>query len=149
MSVDLKVGFDDKYWMREVERGRKMAQKAMDRGGGLNLKINEKGFRQPLGRITGDLKQFDSALAASNARVIAFGASTAVIGGISKAFKDLAKTTVEVAKQFADINRILGMSSKGLEQFGNQLHNLDQQLKQLMKTLLQPVLVFKIRQKLH
>ena len=124
MSVDLKVGFDDKYWMREVERGRKMAQKAMDRGGGLNLKINEKGFRQPLGRITGDLKQFDSALAASNARVIAFGASTAVIGGISKAFKDLAKTTVEVAKQFADINRILGMSSKGLEQFGNQLFQI-------------------------
>ncbi|MAR66803.1 MAG: phage tail tape measure protein [Crocinitomicaceae bacterium] len=124
MSVDLKVGFDDKYWMREVERGRKMAQKAMDKGGGLNLKINEKGFRQPLGRITGDLKQFDSALAASNARVIAFGASTAVIGGISKAFKDLAKTTVEVAKQFADINRILGMSSKGLEQFGNQLFQI-------------------------
>ena len=124
MSVDLKVGIDSKYWQREFQKGRKIAQREMDKMGGLNVKINEKGFRQPLGRITGDLKQFDSALAASNARVIAFGASTAVIGGISKAFKELAKTTVEVGKAFADINRILGMSSKGLEQFGNQLFQI-------------------------
>ena len=125
MAVELKVGIDQKHWLREVERGRKMAEAAMKKSGsGLKLKIDEKGFRQPLGRISGDLKQFDSALAASNARVIAFGASTAVIGGISKAFRDLAKTTVEVGKQFADINRILQLSSKGLEKFGNQLFEI-------------------------
>ena len=97
MAVELKVGIDKKHWLREVERGKKLAQAAMKKsGGGLKLKVDEKGFRQPLGRISGDLKQFDSALAASNARVIAFGASTAVIGGISKAFRDLAKTTIDV-----------------------------------------------------
>lgn len=122
MSVDLKVGIDKKHWLREVERGRKMAQQAMNKSGAeMKLKINEKGFRQPLGRITGDLKQFDSALAASNARVIAFGASTAVIGGISKAFRELAKTTIEVGKAFADINRILQLSNKDLSKFGNEL----------------------------
>jgi TP901 family phage tail tape measure protein len=125
MSIDLKVGIDQKHWLREVERGRKMAQQALNKSGAeLKLKINEKGFRQPLGRITGDLKQFDSALAASNARVIAFGASTAVIGGISKAFKELAKTTVEVGKAFADINRILQMSNKDLSKFGNDLFEI-------------------------
>ena len=125
MSVDLKVGIDQKHWLREVERGRKMAQQALNKSGAeLKLKVNEKGFRQPLGRITGDLKQFDSALAASNARVIAFGASTAVIGGISKAFKELAKTTVEVGKAFADINRILQMSNKDLSKFGNDLFEI-------------------------
>ena len=124
MSVDLKVGIDKRHWMREVERGRKIAEDAMKKSGGLKLKIDEKGFRQPLGRITGDLKQFDSALAASNARVIAFGASTAVIGGISKAFKELAKTTIEVGKQFSDINRILQLSRKDLEGFGNELFKI-------------------------
>ena len=125
MSVDLKVGIDQKHWLREVERGRKMAQQALNKSGAeLKLKVNEKGFRQPLGRISGDLKQFDSALAASNARVIAFGASTAVIGGISKAFKELAKTTVEVGKAFSDINRILQMSNKDLSKFGNDLFEI-------------------------
>ena len=124
MSVDLRVGIDKKHWMREVERGRKIAEDAMKKSGGLKLKIDDKGFRQPLGRISGDLKQFDSALAASNARVIAFGASTAVIGGISKAFKELAKTTIEVGKQFSDINRILQLSRKDLEGFGNELFKI-------------------------
>ncbi len=125
MAIELKVGLDKKYWLKEVERGKKLAQDAMKKsGGGLKLKIDEKGFRQPLGRISGDLKQFDSALAASNARVIAFGASTAVIGGISKAFKELAKTTIEVGKQFSDINRILQLSSKDLEKFGNKLFEI-------------------------
>ena len=67
---------------------------------------------------------FDSALAASNARVIAFGASTAIIGGVSRAFRDLAKSTIEVEKAFIDINRILGMTSKQFESFGNKLFDI-------------------------
>ena len=47
MSVDLRVGIDKKHWMREVERGRKIAEDAMKKSGGLKLKIDEKGFRQP------------------------------------------------------------------------------------------------------
>jgi TP901 family phage tail tape measure protein len=124
MSMKLDAIIDSKTLQASIQRGvreynRKFASKET-----LKLKIDDKGFRQPLGRITGDLQMFDSALAASNARVIAFGASTAVIGGISKAFKDLAKTTIEVAKSFADINRILQLSTKNFETFGNQLFNI-------------------------
>ena len=71
--------------------------------------------------ITGEPCPFDDALAASNARVIAFGASTAVIGGISKAFRELAKTTIEVQKSFSEINRILDLSTKKFETFENNL----------------------------
>lgn len=124
MSMKLDAIIDNKTLQASIQRGvreynRKFASKET-----LKLKIDDKGFRQPLGRITGDLQMFDSALAASNARVIAFGASTAVIGGISKAFKDLAKTTIEVGKTFADINRILQISTKNFESFGNQLFNI-------------------------
>jgi len=87
----------------------------------LNLGIDPKTFSQPLGRITGDLKQFESALAASNARVLAFGASTAVIGGVAKSFKDLASSTIEVEKALVDINRVLALSSSGLQKFSSDL----------------------------
>jgi hypothetical protein len=107
MSVKLDAIIDSKTLERSISQGVKAWNRKNAGKHTLNVKINEKGFRQPLGRITGDLNMFDSALAASNARVIAFGASTAVIGGISKAFKELAKTTIEVGKAFADINRIL------------------------------------------
>ena len=125
MAIDLKAGIDHAAFVRDVEKGMKLANRAMQkRANSIKLKLDDKGFRQPLGRITGDLNMFDSALAASNARVIAFGASTAVIGWISKAFKELAKTTIEVGKQFADINRILSLSNKNFEKFGNQLFEI-------------------------
>ncbi len=127
MAIDLKAGIDHAAFVKDVERGMRKANAALSkRANTLKLKLDDKGFRQPLGRISGDLNMFDSALAASNARVIAFGASTAVIGGISKAFKDLAKTTIVVAKQFADINRILSLSNKNFEKFGNELFNISQ-----------------------
>ena len=124
MPLKFDAVIDGKKLQDSIARGvreynRKFASKET-----LKLKIDEKGFRQPLGRITGDINMFDSALAASNARVIAFGASTAVIGGLSKAFKDLAQTTIEVRKAFVDINRILQINSKNFEAFGNQLFDI-------------------------
>ena len=125
MAVNLDVGINHKAFLRDVERGVKLANKRLaSSASGLKLKIDEKSFRRPLGRITGDINMFDSALAASNARVIAFGASTAVIGGISKAFRELAKSTIEVEKAFVDINRILNMSRQNFEQFGNALFEI-------------------------
>ena len=125
MSIRLNAGIDHRAFVKDVEKGMRMANKALSkRANTVKLKLDDKGFRQPLGRITGDLNQFDSALAASNARVIAFGASTAVIGGISKAFKELAASTIEVQKAFKDINRILNMSNQGFEKFGNQLFDI-------------------------
>jgi hypothetical protein len=75
----------------------------------INLKINEREFRQPLG---------------SNARVLAFGASTAVLGGVVKAFKDVADSTLQVEKNLADINRILNLSVGSLQKFSTQLFDI-------------------------
>ena len=90
----------------------------------INLKINERQFRQPLGRITSDLNDFESAMKASNARVLAFGASTAVLGGVVKAFKDVADSTLQVEKNLADINRILNLSVGSLQKFSTQLFDI-------------------------
>jgi TP901 family phage tail tape measure protein len=125
MSIKIDAAINEKAFLDSVNKGVRAYNRKFGKSGGtLKLKIDEKGFRQPLGRITGDINMFDSALAASNARVIAFGASTAVIGGVSKAFRDLAKTTIEVQKAFADINRILQLSNKNFETFGNKLFEI-------------------------
>ena len=128
MSVQIQTVIDQKAFLDSVQKGINMANKRLQSSTSkLKLNIDDKGFRQPLGRITGDLKMFDSALAASNARVIAFGASTAVIGGISRAFKELAKSTIEVQKAFTDINRILNLSTRQFDKFGNQLFDIGKQ----------------------
>ena len=125
--IKLDAIINDKKLLDSIQKGVDQYNKSRSGKSKLDLKINEKGFRQPLGRITGDLDKFESALAASNARVIAFGASTAVIGGITKAFKELTATTISVQKQFADINRILGATNEKFEAFGNSLFNIGKQ----------------------
>ena len=76
-------------------------------GAQLNLKINERAFTQPLGRITGEVSEFNKSLKASNARVLAFGASVGVLSSVIKSFKDLATTVISVEKQLTSINTIL------------------------------------------
>jgi TP901 family phage tail tape measure protein len=79
---------------------------------------------QPLGRITGDLKEFEKSLAASNARVIAFSSSTAVLYGMIGGFAALVKTTVDVEKKLKDINVILNASASNFAQLRSGLFNI-------------------------
>ena len=51
---------------------------------------------QPLGRITGQADEFTKSIEASNARVIAFGASVGIINGLVQSFKGLVNVTIEV-----------------------------------------------------
>ena len=73
---------------------------------------------RPLGKITGQANEFQKSLEASNARVLAFGASVAVINNLSQAFGALVSNTIKVEATFAKINTILGGTEKQLSQFG-------------------------------
>ena len=98
------------------------------------LRLDTKGFK-PLGRITGELGEFEKSLAASNARVIAFGASTTVIMGIQRAFGALIKTTINVEKQLTDINVIMNESTAGIAKFGKELFKVAGQTGQSFETI--------------
>jgi TP901 family phage tail tape measure protein len=74
---------------------------------------------RPLGKITGQADEFRKSLEASNARVLAFGASVAVINKLSQAFGALVSNTIKVEATFAKINTILGGTKKEIEQFGS------------------------------
>jgi TP901 family phage tail tape measure protein len=87
----------------------------------LNLKDS---LSQPLGRITGKVSEFQKSLEASNARVLAFGASAGAIYTVQKAFSEIVKSTIEVEKSLADINVVLNASTKDLGKFGSSLFGI-------------------------
>ena len=79
---------------------------------------------QPLGKITGQADQFTKSMEASNARVIAFGASVGVLAAVSKGFKSIVSSAIEVEKSLASINTILGANAAQLNQFKNDIFSV-------------------------
>jgi TP901 family phage tail tape measure protein len=97
--------------------------KGIDFGGGARSLDK---LSRPLGKITGQATEFQKSLEASNARVLAFGASVAVINKLSQAFSALIANTIKVEATFAKINTILGGTDKQLQQFGNGIFKVAQ-----------------------
>ncbi|NBV98835.1 MAG: phage tail tape measure protein [Proteobacteria bacterium] len=109
----------------QMEREVSAALKRLEsKGFNLGQGINARAFTQPLGRITGAANEFQKSLDASNARVIAFGASAGAIYNVQRAFSSLITSTIEVQKSLTDINVILGASNKTLGQFSDQLFQI-------------------------
>jgi TP901 family phage tail tape measure protein len=127
MSVQINVAANQAALTASIQAGVQAYNQRFAQNNQLNLTINPRAFSQPLGRITGDVKDFEAALAASNARVIAFGASTAVLGGVIRSFKELANVTIEVEKNLADINRVFGLTTSQLQKFSTDLFNVTKQ----------------------
>jgi TP901 family phage tail tape measure protein len=89
----------------------------------INFNLKD-GISQPLGRITGKVSEFDKSLEASNARVLAFGASAGAVYALGRAFKEMVSSTIEVEKSLTDINVVLNASSSQLSQFSSGLFNV-------------------------
>ena len=124
MAVKLGVDFDPNTKKVEAALARIQAQaKGVQFGGG--AKSIDK-LSRPLGKITGQASEFQKSLEASNARVLAFGASVAVINKLSQAFGALVSNTIKVEASFAKINTILGGTQQQLEQFGNGIFKVAQ-----------------------
>ena len=90
------------------------------RGGGANLRPLGSG----LSAATANANEFTKAMEASNARVIAFGASAGIIYGVARAMSEVVKSTVDVEKRLKDINVILGETSSGLARVGSELFRI-------------------------
>ena len=61
--------------------------------------------------------EFTKSLEASNARVIAFGASAGLIMNIDRAFKAMVKSAIQVEKAMADVNVVMNASTRNLKKF--------------------------------
>ena len=102
---------------------------------GLHVNINDRQFTRPLGKITGSVSEFNKSLEASNARVLAFGASVGIIQGVQTAFKALISSAIEVEKKLTEINVVMGLTSKQLENFGSKLFDVARNTAQSFSTV--------------
>ena len=127
MAVQINVAANQAALTASIQAGVQAYNQRFAQNNQLNLTVNQRAFSQPLGRMTGDVKDFEAALAASNARVIAFGASTAVLGGVIRSFKELATVTIDIEKNLADINRVFGLTTSQLQKFSTDLFNVSKQ----------------------
>lgn len=109
---------------------------------GLNVKIRSSDFTQPLGRITQKADEFTKSLEASNARVIAFGASAAIIGGVTKTFSELVLQAIKVEKVLTDINVVLGTTAQNLSKFGDNLFRVARNTAQTLEVAAEAALEF-------
>ena len=119
------------------------AAKKAGRSLGVNLGKSAKSIdmlSQPLGRITGKADEFTKSMEAANARVLAFGASVGVLTTITKSFKDLVTTTIQVEKSMASINTILNANAKGLRQFQKEIFDVARNTEQSFDTVAEAAL---------
>lgn len=107
-----------------------------------NLKLNPssinasaKQVQQALGRITGSASEFQKSLDASTARVFAFGATTAVINGVTQSFKALISTTITVQSKLVEINSILGASAQEFNKYRNSIFQVAKTTGQSFQTV--------------
>ena len=113
-----KLRLDDK----QVQQQLKGVQRTVSQ---LNSNpIVAKNFTQPLGRITGAADEFTKSLEASNARVVAFGASAGAIYALERAMSQLVTTTIEVEQAFTNIRALTNSSTKEFKRLGDGLFNV-------------------------
>ncbi|MAF43992.1 MAG: phage tail tape measure protein, partial [Parcubacteria group bacterium] len=129
MAIDirLKVAGETTQLQRDIKK----ALKSDYRLGSLE----HKGFSQPLGRIKGQLGEFEKSMEAANARVIAFGASTGAIYAVTTAIREMVRASLDIEKTLADINVILGATSSNLDAFGNSLFAIANKTGQSFQTV--------------
>ncbi len=125
-----------------LEKDIQRAIQKVNARGGLNVKLNARSFTQPLGKITASADEFTKSIEASNARVIAFGASVGVINSISNAFKSLVQETIALEKRLAEVNVVLGANASQLNTFGKQLFNVARNTAQSFDTVSEAALEF-------
>ena len=113
-DITLTVGGDVRSLEKEIDRLSKKRINPLGGGGGGK-------FSNPLGRITGQLGEFEKALDASNARVLAFGASAGALYAVQKGLRAILDASINVEAKLADINVILNASGKNLDKFSNSL----------------------------
>lgn len=126
IRADVSLNVNTTNVKRSLDKATNEINKTLGRINGrqVSFNVNSRSFTQPLGRITASANEFTKSLEASNARVIAFGASVGIINGVTNAFKGLVLETIRFEKTLQDINVVLDLSSKSIERFGSGLFDV-------------------------
>ena len=102
-------------------------------GGGGGDKVRALGTG--LSKATVRADEFTKSLEASNARVIAFGASAGLIMQVDRALKAMVQSAVKVEKAMMDVNVVMNVSVKTLDQFGKGMFKVARETAQSFDTV--------------
>jgi TP901 family phage tail tape measure protein len=108
----------------------------------LRLNINDRGFTQPLGKMTRSASEFQKSLEASNSRVLAFGASVGVMNAVANSVKFVASEAVKLEKSLADVNVVLNVGQKSLQGFRKELFTVARETAQPFEEVTKAALEF-------
>ena len=87
-------------------------------GGGRGGADKVRALGTGLSKATVRADEFNKSLEASNARVIAFGASAGLIMQVDRALKAMVASAIKVEKAMADVNVVMNTTNKNLQKFG-------------------------------
>jgi TP901 family phage tail tape measure protein len=126
IRADVSLNVNTSNVKRSLDKATNEINKVVGKISGkpVSFNVNAKSFTQPLGRITASANEFSKSLEASNARVIAFGASVGIINGVSDAFRNLVLETIRFEKVLSDINVVLGLSNESIQRFGEGIFDV-------------------------
>ena len=88
-----------------------------------------------LSKATVRADEFNKSLEASNARVIAFGASAGLIMAVDRALKAMVASAIKVEKAMMDVNVVMNASVKTLDQFGKGMFKVAKETAQSFDTV--------------
>ncbi len=120
---------------KEAAKVGKTLSGAFSGSGGGGAAKGTRALGSGLSAATVKANEFSKSLEASNARVVAFGASAGVIMGIERALKAMVSSAVKVEKAMADVNVVMNASTKTLEQFGKGMFTVAKNTAQSFDTV--------------
>ena len=119
---------------KEIDKMGKGLSKSFGGGmGGGGDKVRALG--SGLSKATVRADEFNKSLEASNARVIAFGASAGLIMQVDRALKAMVTSAIKVEKAMADVNVVMNASVKTLDQFGKGMFKVAKETAQGFDTV--------------
>ena len=122
----------DEINRKVADIGKRMGKSFGGMGGGTD-KIRALG--SGLSKATVKADEFSKSLEASNARVIAFGASAGLIMGVERALKAMVTSAIKVEKAMMDVSVVMQVSNRQLEQFGKGMFRVAKETAQGFDTV--------------
>ena len=134
-TIEIRGRFDDRRMERDIRKSLSRIERS---AGKINFNKATRSLK-PLGtglsKATAQADEFTKSLEASNARVLAFGASAGAFYAVGTAIKEMVTQTIEVEKRLAMINVLMGQTSSKLKEFGHSLFTVAKNTGQTFDTV--------------
>jgi TP901 family phage tail tape measure protein len=118
--VIISVGGNAQGLYNEIVRQAKRAEEVIKR---TPLRLETRNFGAIKG-FTADIDRFDKSLTRMSAVIQTFGQSAAILFGVQNAMVKLVKTTIDVEKNMADLQVVLGGTNAEFEKLGKGLFDV-------------------------